>query len=177
MTAQHRCNNHQKKVNSKLQQMSRSRSSLALLILLHFAVGSGKPSQFIKIRGNVGISGVPEKVPSQLTKSWSIWTFEDNARLEKVEDESDNERKGDGHEDDLGWVNPTSYDDMFLPSDLPLPKMDPAVGILFTNGSPRYAMPSLICTLETPAKKWRNRGMCSVPRANGWVDLYGEYTR
>ena len=157
---------------------------LLLLQLLCLRSGSGtadklrKPSQFISIRGNVGTPGTMQKLPITHTKSWSCWTFEDNVRLEKVEDESDNEDSNvDDVDNKIGWVNPTSYDNMFLPTDLPLPRVDPAVGLLYMNGSPRYAMPSLICTLETPAKKWRNRGICSVPRANGWVDLYGEYTR
>ena len=159
-----------------LDNPSSSLLSLLLLQALHEGAGSGvgklrKPCQFINIRGNVGAYGVSEKLPVALTKSWSCWTFQDNVRLEKVEDARDNE------DDVSGWVDPVSYDNMFLPADLPLPRIDPAVGILCVNGSPRYAMPSLICTLETPAKKWRNRGACSVPRANGWVDLYGEYTR
>ena len=37
-------------------------------------------------------------------------------------------------------------------------------------------MPSVILTLETPGKSWRNRGMCSVPRASVWIDLFGEYS-
>ena len=158
-------------------------ASLVLLQLLCAGSGAGTgklrtPCQFINIRGNVG-TGMSEKLPVALTRSWSCWTFEDSVRLEKVEDASDNEGSDeDGSIDDtIGWVNPMSYDDLFLPADLPLPKVDPAIGVLYINGSPRYAMPSLICTLETPAKRWRNRGVSSVPRANGWVDLYGEYTR
>ena len=77
---------------------------LILLQLLTVSSSAGtagklrKPSQFISIRGNVGTPGTMQKLPIAHTRSWSCWTFEDNVRLEKVEDESDN---GDSDVDDV----------------------------------------------------------------------------
>lgn len=37
-------------------------------------------------------------------------------------------------------------------------------------------MPSTVLSLETPARVWRNRGVCSLPRAKVWLDLFGPFT-
>ena len=76
---------------------------------------------FVKLRGNVG-SGLSQSLPVSLTKSWKIWTYR-NSYLERLEDEiSDLEENGEDNL--LGWVNPISYDDFYLPADLPIPKME-----------------------------------------------------
>lgn len=127
-----------------------------------------QPTSFVSIRGNVG-AGLSQSLPVSLTKPWKTWTFE-NGMIERVDDTLSTEDNVDG------WVHPVSYDDLYLPSDLPSPRMQAAVGLVVINGSPRYAMPSLVLTLETPGRVWRNRGVCSLPRANSWVDLFGEYS-
>jgi len=104
-------------------------------------------------------------------KGWKSWTLVDGKFLEAVEDEN-----FDGDDNPSGWVNPTSVDELYLPSDLPLPFVRAALGVVVINGIPRYAMPSLITTLDTPGRAWRNRGIKSLPRASGWVDLFGEYS-
>jgi len=78
-------------------------------------------------------------------------------------------------EGDEGWVNPNSFSELYLPSDLPLPNCAPALGVVISNGTPRFIMPSLVLSLETPERVWRNRGACSLPRARAWIDVFGMY--
>ena len=121
-------------------------------------------AQLIKIRG----SGKPcEYLPLAAPKSWRIWTLSDEEGLNEVETE-----RFDG----LSWVNPTSFSELFLPADLSPPKMVPALGIGIANGALRYVMPSVILTLATPAREWRNRGICSLPRAHAWIDLFSSFS-
>jgi hypothetical protein len=119
-------------------------------------------SKFIKIK----TSGRCEYLPTTAVKSWQIWTYSENI-LNEVETE------GYGGK---GWVNPTSFDELYLPSDLPLPKYQPSLGIGVSNGVLRYIMPSTILTLDTPDKSWRNRGITSLPRASSWIDLFGSFS-
>eukprot|EP01035_Chromulina_nebulosa_P033312 gene33312-44594_t len=120
-------------------------------------------SRIISIRGHA----VPQSLPASMTAGWKVWTFDSVSRsLEAVESESD---EGD-------WLNPTSFDELYLPRDLPVPLARPALGVLLHCGVPRYVMPSVILTLETPTQVWRNRGLNSLPRAAAWIDLFAPYT-
>lgn len=127
---------------------------------------SGK--QFIQIRG----AGIPQNLPTSATNNWKIWTFDSvDGTLLRVEGAGD----ADGGGSAGGWVNPTSVDQLFLPADLPAPRIRPALGMAINNGMLRYAMPSVVASLETPQRVWRNRGLCSLPRAAVWLDLLSPY--
>lgn len=138
-----------------------------LYIFLDFAdlsTSALQSTQLIKIRG----SGKPcEYLPLNAPKSWRVWTLSNEEGLVEVETEGF---------DGLSWVNPTSFTELFLPSDLSPPKMVPALGVGIANGALRYVMPSTILTLATPAREWRNRGMCSLPRAHAWIDLFSSFS-
>lgn len=119
---------------------------------------------FVNIRG--GDTGL-QRLPKTFTNSWRIWTYDIHKNvLTPVEN---------GQETQDGWTNPTSYDSLYLPADLPSPRISPALGVVVVHGSPRYIMPSVILSLETPDRKWRNRGLCSLPRAHAWIDLFGPF--
>lgn len=79
--------------------------------------------------------------------------------------------------DDEGWVNPTSFDQVFLPKDLPRPSYQPALGLVLQKGGMlRYIMPSIILNLKTADRDlWRNRGLKTSSRARCWLDAYSEY--
>ena len=117
-------------------------------------------SKFIKIRS----SGKCEYIPSTSISYWPSWTYQ-NGELLQTE-----------NNDEEGWVNPITLDDLYLPADLPLPKCRPSLGIGITNGQLRYLMPSVVLTLETPDRVWRNRGIQSLPRADAWIDLYTSFS-
>jgi hypothetical protein len=118
----------------------------------------------IKIKGHPR----PQSLPMAMTKSWPVWTCD-------LENKANPLTLVEGEEQGA-WVNPTSYESLFLPSDLPLPNMRHALGVALANGVPRYIMPSIVLTLETPAAVWRNRGVASLPRANSWIDLFAAFS-
>jgi hypothetical protein len=130
-----------------------------MMAVLLFSMGVVKAvPNMISIRGTVA----PQMLPYSLTSQWPTWTYlTDTDVLERVEDDLKE-----------GWVQPTSYDKLFLPSDLPPPIAVPALGVVIANGVPRYVMPSVVLSLTTPERQWRNRGLNSLPRAYAWIDLF-----
>jgi hypothetical protein len=114
-------------------------------------------SSMITIRGGPSL----QRLPFSYMQTAPIYSFVDG-QFEAVE----------GAGDEGGWVAPTSFSELYLPADLPLPKCVPALGVCLANGVPRYIMPSVITTLSTPDRTWRNRGVNSVPRASHWIDVF-----
>lgn len=108
-----------------------------------------------------------ERLPMAYMKRNSVHTFEPSTSVfRRVEDDL-------SEGDDAGFVNPTSFSELYLPADLPLPRAQPALGVCISNGVPRYIFPSVVLSLETPDRIWRNRGACSLPRASVWIDTFG----
>ena len=109
-----------------------------------------------------------QKLPMSYMRGASVHTFSEGI-FTRVEDDLT-----EGMEPGVpaGYVNPTSFSELFLPADLPLPRAQPALGVCIANGVPRYIMPSMVLSLETPDRLWRNRGTCSLPRANIWIDAF-----
>ena len=110
-------------------EMNMINSSIVFYI---FFIVSYVKTTLISIRGQ----SVLQNLPISLTKHWDTWTLDSNI-LTKVENPSD----------DTGWVDPVSYENLYLPEDLPLPICKPALGIALSNGIPRYIMPSIILSL------------------------------
>jgi hypothetical protein len=133
--------------------------------LLYSFIESSQVAQvsrsFISIRGHPQ----SQRLPISHTKHWDVYTYDFND-LNMVESQNSED----------GWIYPTSFDTLYLPSDLPRPVLHPALGVVLVHGSPRYIMPSIITTLETPDRIWRNRGICSLPRAHAWIDLFAPFT-
>ena len=101
-------------------------------------------------------------LPLSYMKTAPLFTFDaTTGEFEAVE----------GEGDEGGWVAPTTFSDLYLPADLPVPKCVPALGICLANGVPRFIMPSVITTLSTADRSWRNRGVNTVPRASYWIDV------
>lgn len=134
---------------------------LLLLLLTTFDFSS---SSWVSLRGG---DVAFQRLPVSLTNGWQVSTYD-------IQDKLLNEVEI-GNEESLSWVNPTSFDSLYLPADLPYPRVSPALGVVLQHGSVRYIMPSLILSLETPDRLWRNRGLCSLPRASAWIDLYGPF--
>ena len=130
------------------------------------SVSSASLPTNIKIRGHSQV----QTLPASYSSRWKTWTCELSANKEQdVLLPVDND-------DAEGWCNPSSFDTLFLPADLPMPMARMALGIVMANGSPRYLMPSLVLTLETPGKIWRNRGLNSLPRASAWIDMFAPFS-
>lgn len=135
---------------------------LVLVVLIIFESISSS-LQFVSIRGGNSI----QSLPINMAKSFNTYTYnEQTMNLEKVENDLS---------DETGWCNPTSFTELYLPKDLPIPKCVPSLGIAVIQGVPRYIMPSIILSLETPERIWRNRGLNSLPRAHSWIDLFSPY--
>ncbi len=72
------------------------------------------------------------------------------------------------------WVPPAAFEQLWLPEDLPQPTARPAIGLVLSNGEPRYVFPTVDTTLVCPdGVVWRNRGLNSVPLGKTWLH-YGE---
>ena len=134
----------------------------SILSLLIFTCCYCMKNVNIQIRG----SSNQQQLPKTMARTWTTWTLNKEMNdAEKVEDASD----------ELGFVDSTSFEELYLPSDLPIPSAKAALGIVIANGIPRYILPSIILTLNTPDKEWRNRGLCSVVRADGWLDIFSPF--
>ncbi len=147
--------------------------SISLLLLLNEAGGTTKKpvEALVSIRGNQK----NQAIPFSLTHNWAVYTVDFGAKslLQQVE------IPGSSYDDSIGtqeeWINPTSYSNLFLPVDLPLPDASLCLGVALSNGSPRYIFPSLSLSLETPSRVWRNRGINSLPRSKIWLDVFSPY--
>ena len=62
-------------------------------------------------------------------------------------------------------MDPFSFEELWLPSDLPAPVMKPSLAAVARNGQIRYIMPSLDLTVQKAGKLWWNRGFNSIPLA------------
>ena len=129
------------------------------ILILLLLVCSTVQSSMITIRGGPSL----QRLPLSYMKTAPIFTFDaTTGEFEAVE--------GEGDED--GWVAPTTFSEFYLPADLPFPKCLPALGVCLANGVPRFIMPSVITTLSTADRTWRNRGVNTVPRASHWIDVF-----
>ena len=134
------------------------------VLIAVLSVSAVSAQSMITIRGGPTL----QKLPMQYMKSCPIYTFDAGTQEFSLVE-------GEGSPG--GFVNPTSFKELFLPADLPLPRTVPALGVCLTNGLPRFIMPSLCLTLQTPDRLWRNRGVCSAPRAAVWIDTFSPLVR
>jgi hypothetical protein len=144
--------------------------TMLALLLLCISLHVQKTIQSSMIPKTVSIRGhpQPQSLPMAHCNSWPVWTCElksDNGQIIEQVDSNDEE----------GWVNPNSFETLFCPSDLPMPLARPAIGVVMANGSPRYLMPSVVLSLQTPSRMWRNRGLNSIPRAKAWIDMFAAF--
>ena len=102
-----------------------------------------------------------ESIPASFVEHWPNWILETDGTLSRIPDET----TGDG----IGFVTPTSIDQLYQPIDLKRPNMKLALGIHIRSGQVRHVMPSL--DIYYSDRLYRNRGLCSVPLAYNWVDF------
>ena len=126
---------------------------------------------FIEIT-NHNNNGPKESLPASFIERWPNWFLEIDGSLSRIPDEE----TGDG----IGFVTPTSVDQLYQPIDLERPEMKLALGIHVRSGQIRHVMPSLDISYGNGLH--RNRGLCSVPLAYNWVDFgyinsLGDYNR
>ena len=82
-----------------------------------------------------------------------------------------------GDEEEAGWVDPISFEQLWLPEDLPLPSSHLAVSLVIKDGVPRYLLPCIETSITTVSgvsgTVWHNRGLNSVPLGAQWM-AWGE---
>eukprot|EP00964_Phaeocystis_antarctica_P113818 scaffold77814_cov67-Phaeocystis_antarctica.AAC.11 len=112
-----------------------------------------------------------QKLPLDYCSSWPIWVSNPGGKVPVTRvpvPEADLEEWW------TTWVPPAAFEQLWLPEDLPQPVARPAIGLVLSNGEPRYVFPTLDTTLVSPdGVVWRNRGLHSVPLAKTWLH-YGE---
>jgi hypothetical protein len=141
------------------------------IIFTVFAVFSVIDAAFVSIRGHP----TPQKLPMASVANWQSWTYDlhgeglTGSEIVQVPDALNGGIYGDG------WIAPTTFHELFLPADLPMPQFTPALGVCVAQGVPRYVMPSCVLSLTTPEGEWRNRGLKSLPRAQAWIDAFSPF--
>ena len=103
-----------------------------------------------------------QRIPTSFVNSFGKWIVNDG-KLEPIIELGALEQ---------GWVDPISFEEVWLPLDLPIPHQRPAIAALTKDGSIRCIMPALdISVKDESGLAWRNRGLCSFPLARVWMDL------
>jgi len=106
-----------------------------------------------------------QSLPISSVHGWPVWmAAADGSEVTCV--------AGTMAEDEVsGWVNPVTFEQLWLPQDLPLPSCRAAVGAVMKNGMPRYLFPCLETTVSSDAgrRAWHNRGLNSLPMAKTWL--------
>lgn len=125
---------------------------------------------FIEITKSNG-NGSKESFPASFMERWPTWVLGTDGSLSKIPD-----KESGG----IGYVTPTSIEQLYQPIDLKRPEMTLALGIHVRSGQIRHIMPALDISYGNGLH--RNRGLCSVPLAYSWVDFgyvnsLGDYNR
>lgn len=135
-----------------------------ILLLCHLIALAGAFSVDITIVGQAG--GAPQKLPGSYVKSFTRWSVEElsgnSPTLQRLPTEGDD-----------SFVNPTSTEEVWWPSDLKSLQVRPCLDVLMQGGQPKYAMAGL--TVRVPGEvsgdsgEWRNFGLNSQPLAGQWT--------
>eukprot|EP00752_Nemacystus_decipiens_P007320 g6549.t3 len=108
--------------------------------------------------------GTEQALPVASASSFPLWVIDgeiDRAGRKQV-------TQVPGANEELGWVNPRSYTELWIPEGSPAPTMKLCLGMLMKDGVPRYVMPMVDLVVEKEGRSWRNRGLNSVPIAHAW---------
>ena len=143
------------------------------------------PTDFAQLRsisicsGNVQVQQDPrfamllpyqaQELPVDYCASWPIWVVRHGGKtpVTRVPMPAD--------DTDLleTYVPPATFEQLWLPEDLPPPVARPAIALVLRNGEPRYIFPTVDTFLETEGVTWRNRGLFTVPLGKTWLH-FGE---
>ncbi|KAJ1618954.1 hypothetical protein T492DRAFT_1089355, partial [Pavlovales sp. CCMP2436] len=111
-----------------------------------------------------------DRLPLAYCQSWPLWCAEPNDRggqtLRHV-----NPSFGDDEATAASgmWVDPITFEELWLPSDLPVPSFHLSLILVLKDGVPRYLCPAVDSTVEAGGRDWRNRGLKSVPMPKLWL--------
>lgn len=126
---------------------------------------------------NSANSAAVQQLPQSMTRAWPVWIAQpDGSSVTLVPGESTSEEEGGptDESDPLGWVDPVTFDQLWLPEDLPLPQSNAAVGLVLKDGVPRYLFPTIVTIVQSGSALkgglvWYNRGLNSLPLGKQWL--------
>ncbi|CAM9607986.1 unnamed protein product [Ectocarpus fasciculatus] len=119
--------------------------------------------QFISILSD---DGTEQRLPVASASSFPLWFIDGDEQFDDAGRKQVTQVPGPNA--DLGWVNPRSYSELWVPEGSPAPAMKLCLGMLMKDGVPRYVMPMVDLVVSKGGRKWRNRGLNSVPVAHTW---------
>ena len=147
-------------------------ASLATCSLVTTSLPSREPPETQLKSISIGAADLlsSQSLPLTYVKSWPLWMAGEGAAAISV-------RRVEAEDaDGAGWVNPVTFEQLWLPIDLPLPTARAAIACVLKDGVPRYFMPTIETSITSPddaATKWYNRGLNSLPMAKTWLP-FGE---
>lgn len=115
-----------------------------------------------------------QTLPVESCSSWPIWVLKgkestSHVRVFRVPAPA----AADVWTSGTSFVPPASFEQLWLPANLPVPHARMAIGLVLRNGKPQYIFPTLDTYLDVGERRYHNRGLCSVPLAKTWLH-YGE---
>lgn len=114
-----------------------------------------------------GTFAKPEFLPLGMAEGFPKWVLAEGETEPELRPMFNSASYGEEN----GWVDPFSFEELWLPADLPAPVMKPSLAAVARNGEIRYLMPSLDLTVQAAGKLWWNRGFNSIPLAARWMDV------
>lgn len=89
-----------------------------------------------------------QQLPISMASAWPVWVaLPDSKTLLRVP------AAGDEAE---GWVAPLTFEQLWLPEDLPSVTATAAVGLVLKDGMPRYVFPCLEATVVSSETLWHS---------------------
>lgn len=110
-----------------------------------------------------------QSLPLTSIAGWPVWLASEDATAVTCV-------AGTMAEDEVvGWVNPLTFEQLWLPQGLPMPKCRAALCAVLKNGVPRYLFPTSEATVTSDGGRrlWHNRGLNSMPMGKTWL-TFGE---
>ena len=87
-------------------------------------------------------SSVAQELPLSMVRGWPVWIARpDGTSVTLVPNEDTLSDHPEPSADDLpSWVDPVTFEQLWLPEDLTLPTSNAALGMVLKNGAPRVIL-------------------------------------
>jgi hypothetical protein len=146
-----------------------------LSVFESLSVGLVVPAPDPRVK-TIAIAGTQQQqqLPLSLCSSWPVWVClaGENA-LSVTQVPGTTSRAAARSDQPTSWVDPRTFEQLWLPEDLAAPEAWASVGIVLKDGAPRYLFPTaeLLSTTTAGAETlaWHNRGMNSFAIGRRWL--------
>jgi len=138
---------------------------LSLLTSTCRAMSWSPPQSTLQMIDIASANGMAQRLPTSLVK-WPLWIVHENGKA-VTQVPGSGQAEADGAPQ--SWVDPVSFEHLWLPEDLEAPQLHLSLGLVLKDGEPRYLFPCAEASLEQQQLVWHNRGLCSVPLGNTWL--------